>query len=545
MSIHRKSHVLMAGGGGGTSAPGWSVSRRAYCSTFDLQSLLASVLREFGASCEAESVSLLLDERGDLHCQRCEDGTYLLVDTLELDGGARYLKRDTRETRMKITYAAQPMGELCVRWGWELDKKRSAERCRAFADDLGLLIQRHEVRRWSRETLGVTQTFIGLSPSLRAVEHQVERACETELPVVIRGEFGTEVLTAAVALHCGSSTSEGDFLILNCAALGPEDIAEKLERLAEAQATLFLCGVDELTPATQRALMSGLPALFGSPLTSGTANLRLIASTTQDLTHLYREGKFSPTLLTVLDVLEIVIPPLRSRSCDIVDIARHVLHEHHEAHSKRGAPLRSCSDELSTLLTAYTWPGNVLELERVILQLAVMSESNPLGLTDVERHAGKLLIEEADEDGDEDGEGDGDRRSAPPSFNDLDEWIAVMAERDYARFEGLHEGLQRALIYMCEHYQERVTLNILGKRAHLSNSHLSYLFKSSVGIKFKTLLARLRIEKAKRLLTHTGHPRRITDIASETGFGDLSHFEKTFRRFVNMCPREYRNSIAQ
>jgi AraC-like DNA-binding protein len=73
----------------------------------------------------------------------------------------------------------------------------------------------------------------------------------------------------------------------------------------------------------------------------------------------------------------------------------------------------------------------------------------------------------------------------------------------------------------------------------MSSSHLSFLLKRSLGVPFKSLLAAVRIERAKQLLGET-NPSSITDISLEVGFGDLSHFERTFKRLVGTNPREYR-----
>jgi len=73
----------------------------------------------------------------------------------------------------------------------------------------------------------------------------------------------------------------------------------------------------------------------------------------------------------------------------------------------------------------------------------------------------------------------------------------------------------------------------------MSPSHLSFLLKRSLGVPFKSLLAAVRIERAKQLLSEP-NPSSITDISLEVGFGDLSHFERTFKRLVGTNPREYR-----
>ncbi len=95
--------------------------------------------------------------------------------------------------------------------------------------------------------------------------------------------------------------------------------------------------------------------------------------------------------------------------------------------------------------------------------------------------------------------------------------------------------------YLARHYPEKITLSGLAQQACLSRSHLSYLFKQTIGVSFKPFLAAVRIEKARRFLAEKPH-LSITRIGSEVGFGDLRHFERTFKRWAGSTPRAYRQS---
>jgi len=100
-------------------------------------------------------------------------------------------------------------------------------------------------------------------------------------------------------------------------------------------------------------------------------------------------------------------------------------------------------------------------------------------------------------------------------------------------------GLQRALRYVGEHFQEEISLGQLARESFISVSHLSFLFKRNLGVPFKTLLAAVRIEKARQLLGDN-RQQSITEISLDAGFGDLSHFERTFKRLTGTNPRDYR-----
>ena len=115
-----------------------------------------------------------------------------------------------------------------------------------------------------------------------------------------------------------------------------------------------------------------------------------------------------------------------------------------------------------------------------------------------------------------------------------------MLNQRFEMLEGFHPGLQKALKYLSLNYCQEITLSLLSSNAFISPSHLSFLFKSTLSISFKPLLAGMRIERAKQILK--GKPNsRITDVSLEVGFGDLSHFEKIFKRLTGMTPRDFKN----
>lgn len=113
-----------------------------------------------------------------------------------------------------------------------------------------------------------------------------------------------------------------------------------------------------------------------------------------------------------------------------------------------------------------------------------------------------------------------------------------LADRDYSDLHVHEIGVQRALRYVGDHYTEEISLGRLARESYISSSHLSFLLKRSLGVPFKSLLAAVRIRRAQQLLALA--EQSITEISLEVGFGDLSHFERTFKRLVGTNPREYR-----
>lgn len=125
------------------------------------------------------------------------------------------------------------------------------------------------------------------------------------------------------------------------------------------------------------------------------------------------------------------------------------------------------------------------------------------------------------------------------------EWLAkAIVEGELDELGRMHVSVSRALKHIGKNFQDEITLGELAGAAGVSPSHLCYLFKSSLGITFKTLLGMVRVEKAKQLLVENTQ-YRITDISLDVGFGDLSHFEKTFKRMLKVSPREYRRRMGE
>jgi AraC-like DNA-binding protein len=121
-------------------------------------------------------------------------------------------------------------------------------------------------------------------------------------------------------------------------------------------------------------------------------------------------------------------------------------------------------------------------------------------------------------------------------------WVRSVLARDVQDLARLHDGLRRALLWLVDHAAELVTLDRLAREAHVSPSHLTFLFRTSLGLSFKTLLTRLRVERAKQILSEAP-ARRVTEVAMTVGFSDLSHFERSFRRLVGSSPRDYRRAL--
>lgn len=506
----------------------------------NLPELLDALMRALAERTRLIRGSLSLDTIGTLLLGR--SGASVVSDWLPAEDGATlwrsFAAAQSRPPALvlPITYADVQLGEIRL----EMDPlprpdDAETELLRHFARHCGLLVKRYDVRRWSEQRFGRPLLLVGMSKALRELEGFLEISARGRLPVLMRGEFGTEKAQLAASIHCCSPACDGPLVQIDCAepSNGPAEWIDEAEG-----GTLYLGDVDELDPRLQKQLPQFLPSRLHQWLPgSGARQVRVIASTTADLYERVREGRFSRPLLAELDFLSVTIPPLRERTGDIESLIVDALERNGYCAEEKS------SEALLTLCRAHDWPENLFELERLIARLAVMTERRPIQLGDISRHAPSMLVhgpEAATASLPDAGEEDAGAGSAATAGL----WTCGLADDDEARLRGIHEGLRRALLYLGARYDEPVTLADLARHSGVSPSHLGYLFRSIVGMSFKSVLGQIRIRKAREMLARE-RGRNITQIAMTVGFSDLSHFERSFRRIVGQSPREFRRSAAE
>lgn len=237
--------------------------------------------------------------------------------------------------------------------------------------------------------------IIGESPAFLAQLEQLPRFASSGATVLISGESGTGKEVFARTLHYLSPRSGGPFLPVNCGAL-PEQLVESeifghkrgaftgaladqagLIQQAEG-GSLFLDEVDALTRPAQVKLLRFLQdgeyrAIGGQEVVRG--NIRVIAASNANLARLVSEGSFREDLFYRLNVLELVLPPLRERRGDILLLADHILEK--QAAAAGTAPKKLSLPVLNRLF-AHSWPGNVRELENVLTRALVLCDGDTI-----------------------------------------------------------------------------------------------------------------------------------------------------------------------
>ncbi len=264
-----------------------------------------------------------------------------------------------------------------------------------------------EARRdLSRVRAGLRSHFgyaglVGTSAAMRKVYALIDRIKDTDVPALVTGESGTGKEVVARAIHQASTRAKKPFTGINCGAIpanlleselfghvrgaftGAERDRKGLLRETEG-GTLLLDEIGEMPLKMQAGLLRVLQEKTVRPV--GGANeervdVRIIAATNRDLEQMVREGTFREDLYYRLHVVELRVPPLRERSEDVLPLIDHFLGVFATKHRREK---KSVSREALRRLTAYEWPGNVRQLEHVLLNAWLMSEGSEIGTDDIQ-----------------------------------------------------------------------------------------------------------------------------------------------------------------
>jgi two-component system repressor protein LuxO len=239
------------------------------------------------------------------------------------------------------------------------------------------------------------EDLVGMSPQMQTIYRIIENVAITDASVLIVGESGTGKELVARAIHRRSQRSGGPFVALNMGALPKELVESTLfghERGAftgaerkrvgaceEAEAgTLFLDEIREMPLETQPKLLRFLQErVFRRVGGSGDlrADVRIVSATNRDPLQDVRDNRLRGDLYYRLNVVPILVPPLRERSCDIPLLATYALRSCAERHGKR---FDSIEDQVLRRLAGCGWPGNVRQLFHLIERIVVLNEGPTL-----------------------------------------------------------------------------------------------------------------------------------------------------------------------
>ena len=309
--------------------------------------------------------------------------TPVLMMTAEptVDDAVRFLKRGAND------YITKP-----------LEREVFSHRVRTLLEKVQLA---RELRELKKSAAGGGTPIIGNTAGLQAVLRRLPMTAQTDATVLLTGESGTGKEVIARRVHELSKRKDGKFVAVNCGALSDtllesELFGYKRGAFTDAQrdthglvveaegGTLFLDEIGEVSPAVQVKLLRFLQQKeykpLGSPKTE-RADVRIVAATNRELKQMVNDGRFREDLFYRLNIVPIVIPPLRERKADIPLLASFFLNNFRKQYGKKASGF---SPEAFARLVAHDWPGNVRELENRVQQLVVLSNEEIIHDLDLE-----------------------------------------------------------------------------------------------------------------------------------------------------------------
>ena len=235
--------------------------------------------------------------------------------------------------------------------------------------------------------------IVGSSPAVRDVARLLEKIVKSESTVLIQGESGTGKELVARAIHYHGPRAKGPFVVQNCSAFNDNLLESALfghvrgaftgavkdqKGLFEVAdgGTFFLDEIGDMSPALQVKLLRVLQEGTFTPV-GGTkpvrVDVRIVAASHKDLAAMVQRKEFREDLFYRVNVLKVVLPPLRERVADIPVLAGHFLRKHWKAPAGTGRtePPR-LSDATIDAMVRYHWPGNIRELENEVERMLVL-----------------------------------------------------------------------------------------------------------------------------------------------------------------------------
>ena len=283
--------------------------------------------------------------------------------------------------------------------------------------------------------------LVGTSDAMNEVLTRVAKVAKADTNVCIYGESGTGKELVARAIHYSGPRADHPLIVLDCAAI-PEGLMESemfghvkgsftsavtdregVFQLADG-GTLFLDEVAELPLPLQSKLLRVIQCREFRKVGGKNAikvNVRIIAATNKDLRQMVADNRFREDLYYRLEVIPLMLPPLRQRKEDIPLLVDHFIQKFNRNNTKQ---VRGVSSRTMGVLLRYHWPGNVRELENCIERAAVMADEDILDVTDLNQ-----ILRSASLDGSKNGSG-GEPESWPRSLKDAERELILRTLRN-------------------------------------------------------------------------------------------------------------------
>lgn len=365
--------------------------------------------------------------------------------------------------------------------------------------------------------------WIGSSDSLKDLKKTIYKFSRVDFPVLIFGEKGTGKILTASDIHNLSYRKEYDFIESCCLQWDGYNSFEKIKKLSlEANGgTIFLRNINALPDKD----IEKIKHYWEQEYIDKVVPVRIIASISDSY-------KYDTIMQSTAPWLTIHLPSLIERKNDIENILKKLL--------KKYSPINHlCLTNSSIkLIENHKWENNFKGIERAIALLSATSDEKEITENKLIKLLPEINIENCIKA--KNTVIDDITPKNPISIRN-NGFLKKLIENDLSFLQYTHSALSRSIMYVLTNFDKKITLAIAAKKSHISPSHLSYLYKKYLNISFKQFVLQIRVEKSKIMLTEEKEIK-ITEISNKTGFHDLSHFEKTFKKFVGINPMQYKNT---
>ena len=377
----------------------------------------------------------------------------------------------------------------------------------------------------------LNQQWLGDSPAVVRLKRQIDKFAGVDFPLIIIGETGAGKALAARAIHGLSTRVDKPWVSADCCSWPSKSELVIFENhFQQAQGgSLLLKNLNALP----REVLNHIQHVWKREYATKDTPVRVMCTF----------SKMHPNAEVIeagAPWLSLNLPTLEERREDIPQLL-----------SMLGEKYKNINelvftDECWPVLLSHKWPDNVKGLERFYAKLAVLSDSAKIVKKTLFEHFPEMrfvTVEhryKATHSARCDSPKLGSDRAAMATTHGLAQQLLANEIPESAQ---QHIAVTRSLEYLIQEFNEKITIEQVAKTACVSSPHLSFLFRKHLGVSFKKLLLELRIEYSKTLL-RSQPAMQITQISQETGFHDLSHFEKTFRRLVGVKPSHYRRGIC-
>lgn len=244
------------------------------------------------------------------------------------------------------------------------------------------------------------ENIVGKSEPMQSVFALIEKVSETDSTVLILGESGTGKELVAKAIHYNSPRKEKPLITVNCAAIPEELLESELfghmkgsftgayattegKFAAAHQGTIFLDEIGDMSPKLQVKLLRVLQERKFEPVGATQpceVDVRILAATNQNLEEAVKHGRFREDLFYRLNVIPILIPPLREHPEDIPLLVTHFIGKYARDHQKN---ISGMTEAAQRVFARYLWPGNVRELENTLERTILLKGKGPIDFKDI------------------------------------------------------------------------------------------------------------------------------------------------------------------